>query len=77
MIVANDLSEIQDGKYQACLDYERCYSNSKTKLDIAQKIYHHIRNGDKLWRIYTTGCGFRSISAYKAADLSQANSVTR
>ena len=44
MIVANDLSEIQDGKHQAYLVTKDAIQIAETKLDIAQKIYHHIRN---------------------------------
>ena len=44
MIVANDLSEIQDGKHRAYLVTKDATQIAETKLDIAQKIYHHIRN---------------------------------
>lgn len=44
MIVANDLSEIQDGKHRAFLVTKDATQIAETKLDIAQKIYHHITN---------------------------------
>ena len=44
MIVANDLSEIQDGKHRAYLVTKDATQIAETKLDIAQKIYHHIIN---------------------------------
>ena len=44
MIVANDLGENQDGKHQAYLVTKDAIQIAETKLDIAQKIYHHIRN---------------------------------
>ena len=44
MIVANDLSEIQDGKHRAYLVTKDATRIAKTKLDIAQKIFHHITN---------------------------------
>ena len=44
MIVANDLSEIQDGKHRAYLVTKYATQIAETKLDIAQKIYHHIIN---------------------------------
>ena len=44
MIVANDLSEIQDGKHRAYLVTKDAVQITETKLDIAQKIFHHITN---------------------------------
>ena len=44
MIVANDLSEIQDGKHRAYLVTKDATRIAETKLDIAQKIYHYITN---------------------------------
>ena len=44
MIVANDLSEIQDGKHRAYLVTKDAVQIAETKLDIAQKIFHHITN---------------------------------
>lgn len=44
MIVANDLSEIQDGKHRAYLVTKDAVQIAETKLEIAQEIYRHITN---------------------------------